>query len=198
MALPGNYKVSMSKFEDGKYSALTEPVPFKCVSLAAGSFQVEDKKSLQAFTNKVAELRRVVSGTEQYRREQENKLRFIKAAAMKTGSVPLNLSEQITALEARIKKAGIALNGDPTLGGREFETAPSINGRLGRITSGLWSSTVATPASFQEGYGVIEKEFKPVYAEVKAIGEEVKKLEAQMEQYNAPYTPGRLPEWKQQ
>jgi photosystem II stability/assembly factor-like uncharacterized protein len=195
MALPGNYKVSMSKFEDGKYTSLSEPVPFKCVSLAAGSFQVEDKKSLQAFTNKVAEMRRVVTGTEQYRREQENKLRYLKAAAMKSGSVPLVVSEQITSLEKRVKAAGVALNGDPSLGGREFETAPSINGRLGRITSGLWSSTVATPASFQEGYGIIEKEFRPVYNEVKAIGEDVKKLEAQMEQYSAPYTPGRLPIW---
>lgn len=196
MALPGNYKVSLSKFEDGKYTALTEAVPFKCVPLNIGSFQVEDKKALQAFTNKVAELRRVATGTEQYRREQENKLRYLKAAALKTGNAPLEISEQITKLESRLKAAGVAMNGDPTLAGREFETSPSINGRIGRITGGLWNSTVALPASFEEGYAAAEKAFKPVYAEIKAIGEEVKKLEGQMEKYGAPYTPGRLPEWK--
>ena len=196
MALPGNYTVRMSKFEDGKYAPLTEAMPFKCVGLNSGSFQVEDRKALQAFTHKVAELRRVVSGTDQYRREQENKLRFLKAATVKTSGAPLDVADQIQTLEARLRAAGIALNGDPSLGSREFETAPSINGRIGRITYGLWNSTVAVPASFEEGYAVAEKEFRPVYNEVKAIGEEVKKLEAQMEKYGAPYTPGRLPDWK--
>lgn len=195
-ALPGKYSVSMEKFEDGKYSVLAEPVPFNCVGLNTGSFPVEDKKALQAFTNKVAELRRVVSGTEQYRREQENKVRYLKAALLKTGAAPLELSGQIQDLENRLKAAGVALNGDPSVAGREFETAPSINGRLGRITYGLWNSTVALPASFEEGYTATEKAFRPVYNDVKAIGEDIRKLEVQMEKYAAPYTPGRLPEFR--
>jgi hypothetical protein len=44
MALPGNYTVSMSKFEDGKYSTLTSPVPFKTVALNAASIPVSDQK----------------------------------------------------------------------------------------------------------------------------------------------------------
>jgi hypothetical protein len=67
---------------------------------------------------------------------------------------------------------------------------------LGRITYGLWNSTVALPASFEEGYQATEKAFRPVYGEVKSIGEDIKKLEAQMEKYSAPYTPGRLPDFK--
>lgn len=195
-ALPGKYTVSMSKFEDGQIAELAGPVSFNCVALNTGSFPVEDKKALQAFTNKVAELRRVVSGTEQYRREQENKIRYLKAAVQKTPAAPLELNTQIQQLETRLKAAGVALNGDPSLGGREFETAPSINGRLGRITYGLWNSTVALPVSFEEGYQATEKAFRPVYGEVKSIGEDIKKLEAQMEKYSAPYTPGRLPDYK--
>ena len=37
MALPGNYNVSLSKFEDGRYSAMAGPVPFRAVALAAGT-----------------------------------------------------------------------------------------------------------------------------------------------------------------
>jgi photosystem II stability/assembly factor-like uncharacterized protein len=196
MAIPGNYKVSLSKYEGGKYSQLTDPVSFKAVPLAAGSFQVEDKKALAAFSSKMGEFRRVVAGTEQYRREQENKIRFIKAAALKGGSVPLDLSQQIVALEKRLAAASVALNGDATLSRREFETLPSINQRMGSINYALWSSTVADPKSYEESLGIAEKQFRPVYAEVKSIGEEVKKLEALLEQYKAPYTPGRLPEWK--
>jgi hypothetical protein len=186
----------MSKFEDGQIAELAGPVSFNCVGLNTGSFPIEDKKALLAFTNKVAELRRVVSGTEQYRREQENKIRFLKAAVQKTPAAPMELNTQIQQLENRLKATGVALNGDPSLGSREFETAPSINARLGRITYGLWNSTVALPASFEEGYQATEKAFRPVYGEIKSMGEDIKKLEAQMEKYAAPYTPGRLPDFK--
>jgi hypothetical protein len=196
MAIPGNYKVSMSKFEDGKYSALTEPVAFKAIPLASGTFQVEDKKALSAFTAKVAELRRIVSGTEEYRREQVNKLRYLKAAALKTGSLPLDMSEQLVSLEKRLDAAGIAISGDRSRSSREFETVPSINQRLGRITGALWSSTAADPGVYQDDYTLVEQKFRPVYQEIKSIGEEIRKIETQFEKFNAPYTPGRLPEFK--
>jgi photosystem II stability/assembly factor-like uncharacterized protein len=196
MALPGNYTVSMSKFEDGKYSSLTEPVPFKAVPLGVGTFQTQDKKALGAFTTKVAELRRIVSGTEEYRREQANKLRYLKAAAQKTGSVPLDMSAEIMSLEKRIEAAGDAISGDRSVSNREFETPPSINQRLGRITGSLWTTTSADPAAYQNEYDLVEKQFRPVYNEVRSIGEEVKKLESALEKFDAPYTPGRLPYYK--
>ncbi len=196
MALPGNYKVSMSKFEDGKYAPLTEPVSFKALPLAAGTIQVADTKSLGAFTTKLAELRRIVAGTESYRREQVSKLSYLKAAVQKTGAVPLDLAEQFVALDKRLDAAGVALNGDRAKASREFETPPSINQRLGRMTSALWSSTAADPAAYQDDYELVEKQFRPVYNEVKLIGEDIKKLEAALEKYKAPYTPGRLPDYK--
>jgi photosystem II stability/assembly factor-like uncharacterized protein len=196
MALPGNYKVSLDKFEDGIYSTLSEPVAFKAVPLAAGSIQIGDKKAMGALTAKVAELRRVVSGTEEYRREQVNKLNYLKAALQKTGSIPLELSQQFISIEKRLDAAGTAINGDRTKSGREFETVPSINQRLGRITGALWSSTSADPAAYQDDYDLVEKKFRPVYQEVKSIGEEIQKLEAALDKLKAPYTPGRLPEFK--
>jgi hypothetical protein len=108
----------------------------------------------------------------------------------------LEISEQFIALDKRLDAAGVALNGDRTRSSREFETAPSINQRLGNIVGALWMSTAADPAMYKESYSVVEKQFRPVYNEVKAIGEEVKKLEAALEKYGAPYTPGRLPEFR--
>jgi hypothetical protein len=43
---------------------------------------------------------------------------------------------------------------------------------------------------------VAVKEFTTVYDEIKAIDIAVKNTEALLNQYKAPYTPGRLPEWK--
>jgi hypothetical protein len=157
---------------------------------------VEDRKALGFFTSKLAELRRVVAGTEAYRRDQVSKLNYLKATVQKTGTVPLEVADQLLALERRLDAAGELLNGDRAKASREFETPPSINQRLGRMTSALWSSTAANPVNYQDDYELVEKQFRPVYNEVKLIGEEVRKLEAALEKYKAPYTPGRLPDYK--
>jgi hypothetical protein len=87
------------------------------------------------------------------------------------------------------------MNGDATLGRREFETVPSINGLIGNITGALWSTTAAPTTTFVNSYNVAAKQFTPVYNELKAIGIAIKNVEDILEQNKAPYTPGRLPEW---
>ena len=49
----------------------------------------------------------------------------------------------------------------------------------------------------RDNYDRIVEKFDPVYAKVKALMEvDIKAIEAELEKYGAPYTPGRLPDWK--
>ncbi len=196
MALPGTYKVSMSKFEDGKYSPLAEPVSFKTVALNAATLPAEDQKAVAAFTSKLAGFKRVVDGTNEYRREMVNRIRYLKAAVLQTPGAPLDISDQLSSLEKRLNAVNIPLNGDASRARREFETTPSVNGRLGNIMYQLWNSTSGIPGDYMQSYAIAEKQFSPVYSEIKSISEELKKIEAAMEKSGAPYTPGRLPDWK--
>jgi hypothetical protein len=100
------------------------------------------------------------------------------------------------ALEKRLNEAGKVLTGDAALTRREFEAPTSINSRIGSMISGLVSTTSAPTTTFINSYNLAAKQFAPVLAELKAVGEEVKKLETKLEQMNAPYTPGRVPDWK--
>jgi photosystem II stability/assembly factor-like uncharacterized protein len=195
MALPGDYSVEMSKYEDGIYATLTEKVPFKAVALQSASLAAKDKKEVDAFSQKVAELRRVTSGSEMYSRELSQKIRYLKAAVMETPAANPQYAGELAALEKRLAKVSTAMNGDATLGRREFETLPSINQRIETITGSLWNTTAAPTAAFQQSLGIAEKQFAPVYDEIKAIGEAVKKMEEKLDKSGAPYTPGRLPEW---
>jgi hypothetical protein len=196
MALPGTYKVSMSKFEDGKYSQLTEPVSFRTVALGAASLPAEDQKAVASFSSKLAGFKRVVDGTDEYRRELVNRVKYLKAAVIQTPGASLDISTQLSALEKRLNAVNVPLNGDATRARREFETTPSVNGRLGSIMYQLWNSTSGIPGDYMESYAIAEKQFSPIYSEIKSIGEELKKIEAVMEKSGAPYTPGRLPDWK--
>ena len=196
MALPGDYTIEMSKYEDGVYTSLTEKVPFKAVALQTASLPAKDRNELNAFSRKVAELRRVTSGSEAYSRELSQKLRYLKAAVSETPKAGPELAGEIAALEKRLLNVSTAMNGDATLGKREFETTPSINQRIETIAGSLWNSTAGPTPANRESLGIAEKQFAPVYDEIKSIGEAVKKLEDKMEKSGGPYTPGRMPEWK--
>ncbi|MGE5108047.1 MAG: hypothetical protein ACM3H8_10915, partial [Sphingobacteriales bacterium] len=196
MALPGNYKVSLSKFEDGIYTELVSPQPFKTSALNYATLPATDKKALDDFCKKIAELRRVSAAADEYRGELVNKIKYIKQAIIETPKLATGISKSIADLDKRLTGVNTQLNGDATLARREFETVPSINGRIGSIIGALWNTTAAPTTTFMNSYSIAAKQFTPVYNELKAIGDEIRKLEIELEKSNAPYTPGRLPEWK--
>lgn len=195
LALPGNYKVSLSKFEDGHYSELVAAVPFKTAALNNATLPATDKKALEEFSKRVGELRRVSAATEEYRQELVNKLKYIKQAIIETAKLPTDISKTVYTLEKRLTDVNTKLNGDATVSRREFETVPSINGRIGSIAGALWSTTAAPTTTFMNSLSVAEKQFTPVYNEIKAIGLAITNIELELEKNKAPYTPGRLPVW---
>lgn len=196
MALPGNYSVQLSKYEDGQYSTITDKVPFKTVVLNAATLPAADKKALDQLSKETAELLRVTAGVDEYRQELSEKLRYIKAAAALTPSLPGSYSADIVQLEKRLRVVNRELNGDRTLSGREFEVLPSINSRINGVVGGIWNSSSTPPKTYIESLKIAEKQFEPVYKEVQAIAAAILQLEQQLEKSGAPYTPGRMPIWK--
>ena len=106
------------------------------------------------------------------------------------------IAEQVYLVEKRLTAADIKMNGDASLAKREFETVPSINGRIGTIEGTLWSATSAPTLTAINSFEIASKQFAALLPELKSIDEEIKKVEVTLEKNGAPYTPGRLPEWR--
>ena len=193
---PGNYNVSLSKFEDGNFTELVSPQPFIIESLNMAALPVTDRKILADFGKKVSELKRALDGTNSYRNELTNKIRFLKEAAFQTSAVDPSTIKDIIKLENRLAATDIILNGDEALTKREFEAPTSVSARIGDIMQNLMATTSSPTNSYLNSYTVAGQQFLPVLAEIKAVGEEIKKIEIQLEQKGAPYTPGRIPDWK--
>jgi hypothetical protein len=79
----------------------------------------------------------------------------------------------------------------------EEENPPAqvpLKSRLGKLTWIAWSSTQEPTQGQRDAYRILEKEFPPVYNEVKRIGEQdIPGIRAQLELLKAPATPGLLP-----
>jgi len=196
--MPGSYKVSMGKVEDGAYTQLVSPQSFTIEALNLNSLTASDKKAVSDFGKKVLELHRVVSATNNYTDELKNKLKYMKEAGLQTPSIDPSVDKRISDLQRRLAAIDQKLNGDATLLRREFEAPTSIEGRIGSIMDGLVSTTTSPTTTFLNSYNAAATQFTEVLAETRSIDNEVKKIEDLLEKAGAPYTPGRLPEWKGQ
>jgi len=196
LAMPGNYKVALSKFEDGTISELVAPQAFKVVSLNASSLPAIDKKAFDEFCKKVGEIRRAIAGADAYRGEMLNKIKFIKQAIIEAPSGLPGVVTEVNNIEKNLADINIKLNGDASLAKREFETPTSISDRIGAIEGSLWTSSSTPTQTSIQSYETASRQFAPLLDKLKKVDSDIKNLEDKLEQYKAPYTPGRFPMWK--
>lgn len=197
LALPGKYTVSLAKVVDGEITELVEPKEFVCNTLGFASLPAEDKAGMLAFQKEVSELRRIVLGSSKYVGELSNKLKLMEVSARETPGVSGEILSEIRQVEMDIANIKITLNGDGSMAKRAYPTDPSITGRIESIVGGLWNTSSAPTETMKNSYKVAKELFTEVYPKIKKIDESnVKELEDKLEKAGAPYTSGRLPEWK--
>jgi photosystem II stability/assembly factor-like uncharacterized protein len=192
MAVPGKYTVSLSKFEDGKFTELAAPQTFNCKRLYNTDISEKDKIALDEFNKKAAELTIKITGADAWRTELVNKIGYLKKAALETEKVPTDTYSRILSAELRLEDLNRKLNGDQLRGKYEGGVPTSIKQRVEIITSGLWSTTSAPTETFIQNYDAANGKVNEITASLKSIGEDIKQIELILEKYGAPYTPGRL------
>ena len=196
LAMPGTYKVSLSKFEDGTITELVAPVSFQTKLLHGDALALSEKKLLTEFCKKVSDLRRLAGAANSYRDELAGKLKFMKAAVIEAPQKLEQLPAQLLVIDQKLTNINTMLNGDATLSRREFETKPSINGRIGSIEYTLWGVSAAPTQTFVKSFEIASEQFNEVMKLLTEADEDIVKAEVILEQNNAPYTPGRKPSWK--
>ena len=197
MALPGMYNVAMSKVEDGVETQLAAPQPFVVKALNAATLGATDKKALDIFCKKVSELYRATAAADAYKSELQDKLKYIKAAVIDMPNTNATLITQVQSIESKLTDINTKLNGDATKSKREFETSPSINGRIGNILYSCISTTAAPTQTAMQSYTVASKQFTALLPQLGSADSEIKNVEMQLEKMKAPYTPGRMPVWNE-
>ncbi len=196
MVVPGKYFVSLSKFEEDKFTELVPKQEFTCKILDNTSLPAKDKIALDAFNKKVAELTKAISGADAYRKELNDKISYFKKAVLESPEVPDTVYKQVITLEQELKDFNIKLNGDPLKARYEGASPTSVKDRVDLITSALWSTTAAPTTTFKKSYDAAANVFDQLLASLKSIDEKAKQIEKEFEKFGAPYTPGRFPEWK--
>ena len=158
MALPGKYTLSMSQVYRGQVSELTEPIGFSLKFLEINKQMSYDRTAVEAFASDAAKLRNKVGKVNKVQNEFVKRSKYLKQAVITTPSAPNSWIEDLTKIQEHLYELGIKLYGDRSLSKREFETAPSINGRIGLVVYNLWRTTSAPTATQRQQYEIAKSD----------------------------------------
>ncbi len=197
LVMPGTYTVSMALSHGGQVRELAGPVKFAVKALADVSLPAKDRAELAAFQTRVGRLYNSVTAASDALRETASLARHYRAALKSVTAPHQDILDAIKALEKKTGDLQLKLGGDRTLARLDKDTYPGIASRIGTVVYETAGSTSAPTKAQRDGYAIAEEEFRPVYEEIKRLlAEDVKAIERRLDAVGAPYTPGRLPDWK--
>jgi photosystem II stability/assembly factor-like uncharacterized protein len=195
LAMPGRYSVKLSKKVDGKFADLSGPVSFEVYVEGQDKMKAEDVAALHKFQRQLAELDRAVSGALGLGNELTTKIGRMRRALTQTPADTTGLALRVDQVEAKLKPILIALRGDNFRRQRQEPTPPAINDRVNSIAGDQRFATSPPSQTHRDAYAIAAEEFSGAFERLKAVLEETRQIEAEMERLGAPWTPGRVPEW---
>lgn len=197
LAMPGNYTVSLTKKVNGVATELSSSQTFMASILGNVSLPAQDRNALVEFQRRVAELQRAVLGASQLVDDVKSRVALIKKALLQTQAPTAQLRASLEAIEKNTNDIIRLLRGDRTVRSRNEPFPPSIVERVNGIVDDQWMSTGAPTQTQIDAYDVAGDEFAPLLAQLRTLVQvDLKNLETAMEGVSAPWTPGRVPEWK--
>jgi photosystem II stability/assembly factor-like uncharacterized protein len=199
LVMPGTYKVSLAKRVDGVITSLGQSQEFQVIVEGQERMTSADRANLVEFQQKVARLQRAVQGASATANALKPRLVAIRRALLETPAAPEKLLSDAAALDKRTNEILRALTGDQALRQRNMNLPPSISERVGDVVGSQRMSTSRPTQTQIDQYAHAAQEFETVLNQLRQLIEgDLARLEKQMEAAGAPWTPGRIPEWKDQ
>ncbi len=196
LAVPGTYTVTLSKVVNGVVIDLAGPQFFEVVDLGLNTFKTDDHQATFEFRRNTAELERAMQGALEWADEAESRLDHTHKAVINTPKADADLLGEWQRLHSELKDILVELRGDRTRERRNVFTPPSISDRVSRIVQSQWDTTSAPTETNRQDYRWASDAFASELARLRVFARDLEAFEARLEAAGAPWTPGRLPEWK--
>jgi photosystem II stability/assembly factor-like uncharacterized protein len=198
LVMPGKYRVSLAKRVAGVVTPLAEPQEFSVVLDGASSTNPADLQALLEFQQKVLRLERAVSGALESSNQLTNRLDLIKQALDQTPALEPRWKNEARRLAQENRGILRAMRGDEALRSRNENTPLSIVERVETIVGDeRWSLSRPTQTQIT-GYEIASQDFAKELAKLRKLMDvDLRDLEKALDAAGAPWTPGRLLEWKE-
>ncbi|MGH9522883.1 MAG: WD40/YVTN/BNR-like repeat-containing protein [Terriglobales bacterium] len=197
LVMPGKYSIKLFTKAGGTVAEVGQPEVFNVFADTDSPVRPEDRLALQEFQQKVAKLYRALSGSINTANETRTQLRAIKRALNETPTADSSLAKSADQLDLQLAEFLRVVQGDRVLAEHNEPVPPSINERVQNIMSGERLAIQRPTQTHIENYNIAAEEFGTELAKLRKVVEvDLKDLSGKLDQAGAPWTPGRVPEWK--
>jgi hypothetical protein len=197
LAAPGNYTVTLSKYVDGIITDLAAPEKFIVKPLPGTTLPATNRPALVEWQRKAAELQRSVQGASAMLTDANTRMKYMKESLFSIAKPNQDFVKDVLTIEEKIRVIQKKMNGDRVADRLDIDTPPSILSRLNSAIYDGYGTTSDPTSTMKEQLQIASDEFEGLLSELKSvINTDIKSLEQKLEAAGAPYTPGRLPEYK--
>jgi photosystem II stability/assembly factor-like uncharacterized protein len=197
LVTPGTYRVTMALRVEGVVRETGQSQAVAVEPLLAPSLPVRDRAALLAFQQRTARLQRAVLGAARIVREAQDRVAHLKKAIDDTPGTPNGLGARVRAIENGLRDVQVELSGDPTVASRNEPVPPGILDRVQRVVGGHWYTTTDATNTHRSDYDFAADAFERLLPRLRTLLDtDLRGLEREAESAGAPWTPGRLPDWR--
>jgi photosystem II stability/assembly factor-like uncharacterized protein len=195
--VPGAYHVTLAKRENGVLTDLAGPLTLTVTSEGDEKLSAADRKALVELRRKVARLQAAVQGTGDTLDTLLTRAALARQAVQDAPQTSPRLRAEAIAIEKKLRDIDLELRGDQLTAARNEPVPPSIITYVNNVTFGMLGTSSMPTKTRQESYRIAAEEFGTTLAKLRAIATgDFPRLERQMDAAGVPYTPGRLPDWR--
>ena len=197
LVMPGKFSVGMARRVDGAEAPLGTHQSFDVTVDGVASMTPSDRAALVQFQRKASRLQGAVIGALRASEEVKTRLGLIQKALLDTPAADAQLRQQALALERQLNDILRNLRGDTALQARNENVPASISDRVSQIVGNQRMSTSRPTQTHQQQYQIAADDFAAELKKLRNLVEvDLAKLEKALNAAGAPWTPGRLPEWR--
>lgn len=199
LAMPGEYQVEVMLYQNGEITKLAGPEKFECRLLNNTTLPAEDHDEMIAYQKKMHEMARQVRGSYKWATDLKDRVQYLRQVIYRTPEASTDLIKKARNIDKKLSDLIYEFKGrTPPASREENPPAPvALNERLSSMVWVHWRSTSGITETERKLYNILKDEFPPVLEDLKRLyHQEILPLEDKLEGLKAPYTPGRIPDWK--
>ena len=191
LVAPGRYTVELMLLEGGEARIVGTPQSFQVKAVPTAP-PGTDLVAVAAFQDEARELMRRVSGASGEIGEARERLRFMRAALLRTPGADPSLFSRMDDLTRSLDGLALRLSGDRIRGGLSEPSVPSISERVGDAIYGHWDTRQTPTATARGSLELGRAGFTALSGELRVLlDNDLVQLEEDLEAAGAPWTPGR-------
>jgi photosystem II stability/assembly factor-like uncharacterized protein len=196
LVAPGSYSVRLAKRIDGVETTIGQPQTFTVVPLYLSSMNEGDRARTLEFQKRASRLQKAIMGAARANEEALLRVQLIRGALDQIDGPDPKLVARVNAVDKALRDIAEGINGDPTLRAANEPAPPALVDRITTAVNGF-TTTVPPTNTHREALAIAEQQFVPLLARLKtAVEVELAAIGKELDAAAAPWTPGRIPEWR--